>query len=104
MPAQSCLTLLQPPGLWPARLLFHGILQARILDWVAISSSRRSSPPRDQTCVSCIGKEILYRLSHQQSQGNDEFSLMEVGKVIVTSSFSISLPPQALPSYETLLS
>ena len=47
---------------------------------------------------------ILYRLSHQQSQGNDEFSLMEVGKVIVTSSFSISLPPQALPSYETLLS
>ena len=32
----------------------HGILQARILEWVAISSSGGSSPPRDQTWVSCI--------------------------------------------------
>ena len=34
--------------------LSMGILQARILDWVAISSSRESSQPRDQTQVSCI--------------------------------------------------
>ena len=40
-------------GLWPARLLCHGILQARILEWVAMPSSRRFSPPRDQTCISC---------------------------------------------------
>ena len=32
----------------------HGILQARILEWVAISFSRGSSWPRDQTQVSCI--------------------------------------------------
>ena len=32
----------------------HGILQARILEWVAISFSRESSQPRDQTWVSCI--------------------------------------------------
>ena len=32
----------------------HGILQVRILEWVAISSSRESSPPRDQTHVSCV--------------------------------------------------
>ena len=32
----------------------HGILQARILEWVAILLSRGSSPPRDKTCVSCI--------------------------------------------------
>ena len=32
----------------------HGIFQARILDWVAISFSRGSSRPRDWTCVSCI--------------------------------------------------
>ena len=32
----------------------HGILQARVLEWVPISSSRRSSWPRDQTCISCI--------------------------------------------------
>ena len=32
----------------------HGILQARVLEWVAISFSRGSSRPRDQTWVSCI--------------------------------------------------
>ena len=38
-----------PPG-----FSVDGILQARILEWVAISSSRGSSWPRDQTCVSCV--------------------------------------------------
>ena len=41
----------------------HGISQARILEWVAMSSSRGSSPPKDQTCmsyVSCIGRGALY--------------------------------------------
>ena len=41
----------------------HRIFQARILEWVAISSSRGSSQPRDWTCVSCvscIGRQILY--------------------------------------------
>ena len=37
----------------------HGILQARILEWVAISSSRGSFQPRDQTQVSCIDRRIL---------------------------------------------
>ena len=37
----------------------HGISQARIVEWVAISSSRGSSQPRDQTCISCIGRQIL---------------------------------------------
>ena len=32
----------------------HGIFQARVLEWVAISFSRGSSQPRDQTQVSCI--------------------------------------------------
>ena len=38
----------------------HAILQARILEWVAISFSRGSSQPRDRTRVSCIGWWILY--------------------------------------------
>ena len=53
--------------LWPhrlaSRLSVHGILQARRVVWVAISSSRESSWPRDQTrvfCVSCNGRQILY--------------------------------------------
>ena len=45
----------------------HGILQARILEWAAIPFSRRSSPPRDGTPVSCIGRGILYLLSLQGS-------------------------------------
>ena len=38
----------------------HGILQARILEWLAIPFSRASSKPRDQTHIFCIGKQILY--------------------------------------------
>ena len=38
----------------------HGISQARILDWVVIFFSRGSYQPRDQTHVSCIGKQIPY--------------------------------------------
>jgi len=41
----------------------HGILQGRILEWVAISSFRGSSQPRDQNCISWVsstGRQILY--------------------------------------------
>ena len=47
----------------------HGILQARILEWVATSFSREPSQPRDWThvsCVSCIASR-LYHLTHQGS-------------------------------------
>ena len=58
---QSCLTLFcdlmecNPPG-----SSFCGISQARILEWIAISSSRGYSWPRDWTPVSCICRQILY--------------------------------------------
>ena len=42
----------------------HGILQARMLEWVAISSSRGSSQPRDQTHVSCLAGGFFLPLSH----------------------------------------
>ena len=45
----------------------YSILQARILEWVAVPSSRGSSGPRDGTCtsyVSCIGRQVLYHLHH----------------------------------------
>ena len=48
----------QPRGLWPARL-HDGILQARILEWVAIYFSRGSSQPRDRTQVSCTAGRFL---------------------------------------------
>ena len=45
----------------------HGILQVRILEWVAISFSRASSQPRDRTQVSHIAGRRFYHLSHQES-------------------------------------
>ena len=48
---QSCLTLCDPMDYSPPGSSFHGILQARILGWVAMPPSRRSSRPRDQTCI-----------------------------------------------------
>ena len=52
--AQSCPTLCDPMNCSLPGSSVHGILQARILEWVAISFSRRPSWPRDWTQVSCI--------------------------------------------------
>ena len=41
----------------------HGNFQAGILEWVAISFSRGSSQPRDQTSISRIGRQVLYHLA-----------------------------------------
>ena len=65
--AQSCPTLCDPVDCSPPCSSVHGILQARVLEWVAISFTRGSSWPRDRTQVSCIVSKTLYRLSHQGS-------------------------------------
>ena len=52
--AQSCPTLCDLMDYRPPGSSVHGISQARILEWDAISFSRESSRPRDQTQVSCI--------------------------------------------------
>ena len=57
---QLCLTFCDPMDCSQPDSTVHGIFQARILESVAISSSRRSSWPRDWTCVSCIGRQFLY--------------------------------------------
>ena len=65
MPAkllQSCLILHDPADCSPPGPSVYGILQARIQDWVTISSSRGPSGPRNQICMSCgscIGRWIL---------------------------------------------
>ena len=50
----SCLTLCDPRTVAHQAALSMGILQARILEWVAMPSSRGSSWPRDPTCASCV--------------------------------------------------
>ena len=52
--AQSCSTLCDSMDYSPPGSSVHGIFQARILEWVAISSSRVFSHPRDWICMSCI--------------------------------------------------
>ena len=63
-----CLTLSPPhEPMSPPGSSVHGISQARILEWVAISFSKGSSQPRDRTCVTCIGWHISLPPSHQGS-------------------------------------
>ena len=64
---QSYLTLCNPMDCSPPGFSVHGILQARILEWVAIPFFSRSSRPRDWTQVSHVGRQILYSLSYQGS-------------------------------------
>ena len=63
----SHVQLCNPMGCSPPSASVLGILQARILEWVAISSCKGSSWARDQTCCSCIsctGRWVLYHLHY----------------------------------------
>ena len=52
--AQSCPTLCNPTDCSLPSFSVHGIIQARILEWIAIPFSRGTSQPRDQFLVSCL--------------------------------------------------
>ena len=70
---KSCPTLYNPMDCSLPGFSIHGIFQARILEWVAISFSRTSSWPRDCIQVSrTVGSQSLYRLSHQGSLKESE--------------------------------
>ena len=59
---QLCLTLCNPMDCSLPGSSIHGIFQARVLEWVAVSFSRESSRPRDWTWVSCIvGRRFTVR-------------------------------------------
>ena len=69
---QLCLTLCNRVNCSPPTSSVHGILQVRILEWVAILSSRGSSQPRDRTpifYISCISTWVLY---HEHHLGNPQ--------------------------------
>ena len=63
----SCPTLCDPIDCILPGSSVHGILQARILEWVAVPFSRGSSQHRDQTWISCMGRHILYHQRHLES-------------------------------------
>ena len=57
-----CPTLCDPIDCSPPGSTVHGILQARILEWVVMPFSRGSSQPRDRTPASCIAGRFLTKL------------------------------------------
>ena len=79
-----------------------GILQARILEWVAISLSRGFSWPRNRTQVSCIAGRFFYQLSYERSlepKGYCEGELskkMETGASLVVRWLRIRLAMQRI--------
>ena len=78
--AQLCLTLCHSTDYSPPDSSVHGIFQARILEWVAISYSRGSSQPRGRICISCtscIGRWIHYPCTTWEALPGSQAALME---------------------------
>ena len=126
MSPQLCPTLCNPMDCSPPGFSVHGILQARILKWVAMLSSRGSSWPRDWTCisyVSCIGSvqfSSVQSLSHvrllatpwitaRQASLNitnfrSSLRLTSIESVMTSSHIILCRPsscPQSLPASES---
>ena len=66
----------------------HGILEARILECVAISFFRVSSQPRNQTCVSCIGRKTLY---HREPPGKPTYHCSSIWIYFITQALGTVL-------------
>ena len=88
--AQSCSTLCNPMDCGPPGSSVHGILLARILEWIAMPSSRGSSQPRDRihiSFISCIGRWVLYHYHHLVSPPKSE----SVSHSVVSDSLGSSV-------------
>ena len=73
--------------------LGNGISQARILEWVAMPSSRGSSWPKDWThisCISCIGRQILYHWATREAPSLPQITDFLVGEDCLQYSASAS--------------
>ena len=79
--AQSCLTLCDPMGCSPPVSSVHGILQARIQEWVAISFSKGSSWPRGRTWISRIAGRFFTIWATSKAQ------LRDISDVIFNKKF-----------------
>ena len=86
--AQSCPTLCDPTDYSPPGSTVHGILQARILEWVAISFSRGSSRPRDRTQVSRIAGRPFNLWATREAQACS----------LPSCKYSVLLSNQIIPS------
>ena len=88
--AQSCLTLCKSMDCSPPGSSVYGILQARILEWVAIPFSRGSSWPRDWTPVSW-GSGIVGKFFTTEPPGKPKIasSFMKFTKWLIVETFKL---------------
>ena len=97
------LTLSDPMDCNPPGASVHGIFQARIL-WVVIAFFRGLSQPRNQTWVSCNGRQILYHLSYQRNYLLFLFSCQDLRPGMVIFLWSIlNLSKMAINKCQSLL-
>ena len=95
-----CPTLGDPKGCNLPGCFAHGMSQARRLQWVAVSASRRSSWPRDRTQVSCMGWWVLYRWVTRESPilASVQFSRSVVSNSLRPHESQHARPPCPLPT------
>ena len=87
-----CLTLPDPMDYSLPGSSIHGILQARVLEWVAISFFRGSSQPKERAWVSCTAGR-LYHLSHQGSPVSHRDSVISQvcsSNTVLANRFSVA--------------
>ena len=90
---QSCLTLSNTMGCSPPGSSVHGILQARVLEWVAMPSSRGSSLPRDGIWISyssCIGRRFFTTSTTKLKEVSNKWKVLQFWKRVIT--FNLRLP------------
>ena len=68
----------------------HGISQARILEWLAISFSVGSSPPRGGTLISCIGRRVLYHWATREAHIYSTWLIIKSEKAMATHSSTLA--------------
>ena len=95
--AQLCPILCDPMNCSLPGSSVHGDSPGKNTEWVALPFSRGSSWPRNQPLVSCIGRQILYCLSHQRSP----FLVRKHHESLYMISLSALVPPLS-PVFHTL--
>ena len=78
--SKSWLTLWNPVDCSLPGSSVHGVSQARMLEWTAVSYSRGSSWPRNGTCISCTGGYILYHWATWEVQKKECFHMHKKGR------------------------
>ena len=80
----SCVWLCDLVGCSPPGSPVHGVSQARILEWVAVSFSRGSSQASFQTRVFCIGRQILYHGATREAPIRSNYLYHESSFIFLT--------------------